>query len=129
MIADLRAKISNLIYQKNLPQAANAYLDLIQVDEDHILPRQQQLDIANQFMSAGNWKEAAKTYELFLSRYQNCQYSEQVELMLGIIYARYIHKPSKAVKYLKAAKEKLSDPGQINMCDEELEKLEKSGHH
>ena len=128
MVNDLRAKISNLIYQKNLPEAANAYLDLTQIDIDHILPRQQQLDIANQLMSTGDWKQASKAYELFLIHYQNCQYSEQVELMLGVIYARYLHKPAKAVKYLKAARQKITDPGQKNMCDDELDKLAKNGH-
>jgi membrane associated rhomboid family serine protease len=128
MIDSLRAKISNLIYQKNLPEAANAYLDLTQIDIDHILPRQQQLDIANQLMSMSDWKQASKAYELFLTHYQNCQYSEQVELMLGVICARYLHKPAKAVKHLKAAKHKIHDPGQINMCDEELDKLAKNGH-
>ncbi|MCF7956147.1 MAG: rhomboid family intramembrane serine protease [Phycisphaerae bacterium] len=128
MINSLRAKISNLIYQKNLPEAANAYLDLTQIDIDHILPRQQQLDIANQLMSTGDWKQASKAYELFLTHYQNCQYSEQVELMLGVIYARYLQKPEKAVKYLKAARQKIIDPGQKSMCDDELDKLAKNGH-
>jgi len=128
MVNDLRAKISNLIYQKNLPEAANAYLDLTQIDIDHILPRQQQLDIANQLMSTGDWKQASKAYELFLTHYQNCQYSEQVELMLGVIYARYLHKPAKAVKCLKAARQKITDLGQKNMCDDELDKLAKNGH-
>lgn len=128
MIDSLRAKISNLIYQKNLPEAANAYLDLTQIDINHILPRQQQLDIANQLMSAGSWKQAANAYELFLTHYRNTQYSEQVELMLGVIYARYLHKPEKAVKYLKDARPKITDPGQVKMCDEELDKLAKNGH-
>lgn len=127
-INDLRAKISNLIYQKNLAEAANTYLDLTQIDINHILPRQQQLDIANQLMSMSDWKQASKAYELFLIHYQNCQYSEQVELMLGVIYARYLHKPAKAVEYLKAARLKITDQGQKNMCDEELTKLASKGH-
>ncbi|MBW8015147.1 MAG: rhomboid family intramembrane serine protease [Planctomycetes bacterium] len=128
MINDFRAKISSLIYQKNISEAANTYLDLTQIDIDHVLPRQQQLDIANQLMSMSEWEQASRAYELFLTRYQNCQYSEQVELMLGVIYARYLHKPEKAVKYLKAARKKITDRGQINMCDEELNKLAMKGH-
>jgi len=127
-INGFRAKISSLIYQKNLPEAANTYLHLTQIDTDHVLPRQQQLDIANQLMSMSQWDQASKAYELFLTRYQNCQYSEQVELMLGVIYARYILKPEEAVKYLKAARQKITNPGQKNMCDDELQKLAKNGH-
>ena len=112
-VADFRAKITNLIYNKNLTQAANCYVDLTQIDNDHILPRQQQLDIANQLMSMSKWHESAHAYEIFLAHYQNCQYSEQVELMLGVIYARYLHKPDLAVKNLQAARQKIADPGQI----------------
>lgn len=127
-VADFRAQITNLIYNKNLTQAANCYVDLTQIDNDHILPRQQQLDIANQLMSMSKWHESAHAYEIFLAHYQNCQYSEQVELMLGVIYARYLHKPDLAVKNLQAARQKITDPGQIKMCDEELTKLANLGH-
>ena len=48
--------------------------------------------------------------------------------MLGVIYARYLHKPAKAVKCLNAAKAKIADPGQIKMCEEELSKLANKGY-
>ena len=56
--------------------------------------------------------------------FRSYEYIEQVQLMLGLIYARYLDQPDKAVKYLRAAQEKLADPGQIKMCRDELEKLE-----
>ncbi len=43
--------------------------------------------------------------------------------MLGIIYARYLPDEAKAVEYLKLALNKLSDPAQKKMCEDELNRL------
>ena len=55
--------------------------------------------------------------------YGNYEYAEQVQLMLGILYSRYLNEPEKAVTYLKAALEHLHDPGQRKMCKDELDRL------
>lgn len=127
-IDELRVQVTRLISQHNLPDAARCYLQITQIDKHNVLSRQQQLDISNQLMAMSLWEPAAAAYELFLTHYGNCQYSEQVELMLGVIYARYLSNPEKAVKYLKSAREKIHDSGQRKMCDEELDKLAKMGH-
>ena len=93
------------------------------VDSQQILPRQQMLDIANQLMSAGQWVDCAHAYEKFMTHYGNYEYAEQVQLMLGILYSRYLNQPEKAVKYLQSALERLHDPGQLKMCKEELARL------
>jgi hypothetical protein len=46
-----------------------------------------------------------------------------VELMLGILYSRYLQKSEEAVKHLQRAAERLSDPGQVRLCQEELARL------
>jgi outer membrane protein assembly factor BamD (BamD/ComL family) len=120
----LRSKIAQLINQKNLPAAANLYLELTEMDSGALLTKRYQLDMANQLMSMGKWKESASAYEKFLSHYKSYEYAEQVQLMLGILYSRYLDSPDKAVEYLKAAKEKLTDSGQIKMCEAELDKIQ-----
>lgn len=122
--ARLRSQIAQLINQKNLSAAAKLYLELLAAGQDVVLAQQHQLDIANQLMSMGRWEESASAYEKFLTHYKSYDYAEQVQLMLGILYSRYLDSPSKAVEYLKAAKEKLTDPGQIKMCEAELDKLQ-----
>jgi len=122
--AQLRSQIAQLINQKNLPAAANLYLELAGTGSESVLAERHQLDVANQLMSMGKWKESASAYEKLLTHYKSYEYAEQVQLMLGILYSRYLDSPSKAVKYLKAAKEKLTDPGQIQMCEAELDKLQ-----
>ena len=124
-IKELRNEISVRIAQRNLASAAELYLELMRVDSEQILPRQHLLDIANQLASDSRSAEAAGAYERFLTHYSNYEYAEQVELMLGILYSRYLNRPELAVKHLQAAAEKLSDPSQLKMCRDELARLQK----
>ena len=121
---ELRNEISTRIAQRNLPAAAELYLELTRLDSEQILPRQYLLDIANQLAGDNKHAESAQAYEQFLTHYSNYKYAEQVELMLGILYSRYLDKPEPAVKHLQAAAKKLSDPGQLKMCQDELARLE-----
>jgi len=121
----LRNEIASRIQQHNLPAAVEAYLELSELDNEQILPRQQMLDIANQLASESKYAESAQAYEKFLTQYSNYEYVEQVELMAGILYSRYLNKPELAIKHLQAAAQKLSDQGQLKMCNDELAKLHK----
>jgi membrane associated rhomboid family serine protease len=120
----LRSEIGNRLLQRNLPAAAEVYLELMRHDSEQILPRQQLLDIANQLAGDNKHAESARAYEQFLAHYGNYEHAEQVELMLGIIYARYLNEAEAAAKYLQAAAKKLSDPGQLRMCRDELARLQ-----
>jgi membrane associated rhomboid family serine protease len=120
----LRNEINKRIAERNLSAAAGLYLDLINHDSEQILPRQNLLDIANQLAGDSKHPEAARAYEQFLKHYPNYEYAEQVELMLGILYCRYLNEPEPAKKHLQAACEKLTDPGQLKMCKEELARLQ-----
>jgi len=124
-IKQLRNDIGSRIAQRNLPAAAELYLQLMEFDGTQVPPRQYLLDIANQLASDNKHAESAQAYEKFLTHYGSYEYVEQVELMLGILYSRYLHKPDSAVKHLQAAAKKLSDPGQLKMCNDELDKLQK----
>jgi hypothetical protein len=44
--------------------------------------------------------------------------------MLGIIYARYLNQPGPAEKHLQIAEKKLTDPGQLKMCRDELARVQ-----
>jgi len=120
----LRGEISDRIAQRNLPAAAELYLELIELDSRQILPRQYLLDIANQLASESKHAQAAAAYEKFLAHYSNYEYIEQVELMLGILYSRYLNQPEQALKHLQAAAKKVTDPGQLQMCNDEIAKLQ-----
>jgi outer membrane protein assembly factor BamD (BamD/ComL family) len=94
------------------------------IDNKQIPPRQYLLDIANQLASDSKYSEAAQAYETFLAHYSNYEYIEQVQLMLGLIYSRYLDRVENAIQHLQAAAAKLSDAGQLRMCRDELAKLQ-----
>jgi hypothetical protein len=58
-----------------------------------------------------------------LEYYASSEYIEQIQLMLGVLYSRYLDKPDMALKFFEAANDKLIDPTQKKMCAEELQKL------
>lgn len=122
-IRELRDEISHRLAQRNLSAAAGTYLELMRLDKDQVLPRQQLLDIANQLAGENRPTESAMAYEQFLAHYGSYEYAEQVELMLGILYSRYLHQAEPAIKHLEAASQKLLDPGQLKMCQDELARL------
>ncbi|MGB8227403.1 MAG: rhomboid family intramembrane serine protease [Sedimentisphaerales bacterium] len=119
----LRQEILTRISEGNLASAAELYLELTQDDAGQPLPRQPILDIANQLMSIGNWASAAEAYERFLVYYSTTEHSDQVQLMLGIIYARYLPDKTKALEHLKKAYDKLNDPAQKKLCADEINRL------
>ena len=121
---EIRTEISRRIAERNLSAAAQMYLKLMALDDQQILPRQQLLDIANQLAGENKHTEAAKAYEQFLKHYNTYQYSEQVQLMLGLIYARYLNQSDQAIKHLQEAEKKLTDPTQLKMCQDELARLQ-----
>lgn len=123
-IIQLRNEIATRIAQRNLSAAAELYLELIELDSNQIPPRQYLLDIANQLASENKYTESARAYEQFLAHYSKYEYVEQVQLMLGILYSRYLHQTELAIKHLTAAAGKLTDPGQLKMCNDELAKLQ-----
>ena len=125
-ILDLRSRISGAMANRAAPEAARLYQELIAVDSTQVMPRKLQLDIANQLMADGQWADSAHAYEKFLSQYQGYEFAEQVHLMLGLLYARYLNRHEEALEQLKLAEPRLSDPGQKNMCQKEIKQLENS---
>ena len=122
-ILHLRSEITERIDQHNIPATAELYLQLMEIDSTQIPPHKYLLDIANALAGSAHHTEAARAYEQLLSHYAKYEYNEQIELMLGIIYSRYLNQPAQAVKHLTAAEKKLSDPAQLKMCRDEIQKL------
>ena len=74
--------------------------------------QQHQLDLANQFMAQGNHQAAAHAYELFLNTYSSSSELDQVQLLLGLIYTRYIQRHQRAKELLTMAKRSIQDENQ-----------------
>jgi membrane associated rhomboid family serine protease len=119
-IAHLREQIADALAHKNTPQAAKLYKTLLEADPKQTMSRQNQLDLANALMSDSQWDWAARAYENYLTQYSQSEYVEQVQLMLGLLYTRYVPKLDRAEELLRRAREKLTQPGQIRMCEDLL---------
>ncbi len=119
----LRQEIARAVAEHNLPEAARMYLQLIQLADDVVLPRQQQLDVANQLMSQQQYPPAADAYERFLKHYAGDHDVPDIHLMLGLLYGRYLHQVDRAREHLETARETLHDDRKKQMARDELEQL------
>ncbi len=126
-VIKIRGEISQFISSGNLASAASEYLKLVQLDEDAILPRNQQLDVANQLMSVSQHSAAADAYERFLARYKKDENAADIHLMLGIIYGRYLKQTRLAKQNLTQAIEGLDDQSKVAMAKADLQALGKAG--
>jgi len=122
-IMDLRAKITEAANNANLTAAGDYYRRLMALDPEQVLAQQLQLDIANHLMQTGEHADAASAYETFLRQYRTYPFVEQVQLMLGLLYSRYLNKPDAAREHLTKALERLHTPTQIQMARDELNRL------
>ncbi|HMB96133.1 MAG TPA: rhomboid family intramembrane serine protease [Tepidisphaeraceae bacterium] len=122
-IQDIRAQISEAIGQNNIQDAIKFYLELHAIDPQQVLARQNQLDIANQLFAEGIHGAAADAYEGFIRFYPKYEQIEQVQLMLGLLYARYLNRSDKARQNLQAALERLSSSREIDLAKDELSRL------
>ncbi len=119
----LSRQISEDISRYDLASAAEKYLEMIKIAPDEVLTRKHQLDIANQLTAENKHAEAAEAYEKYLDRYPSADQIEQVKLLLGVLYSRYLSNPEKAKELLTQAREKLRDTNQRTLCEQELSKL------
>ena len=124
--AQLRGDIQDALSRHEYAQAVGLYLQLVQIAEDAVLPRQQQLDVANQLMVQQHYPAAADAYERFLARFGPTQPGvEEIHLMLGLVYSRYLHQYDKARKYLQLALERLRDGQRRAQAQAELDGLKR----
>jgi membrane associated rhomboid family serine protease len=123
-IQDVRAQISEAMASRDLPRAASLYLQVRKIDPDQVLSRQAQLDVANQLASEQQYPQAADAYELFIRHYKNFEQIEQVELMLGLIYARYLARYDRAREFLLRAMARLHSERELTLARAELQRIE-----
>ncbi len=106
-IMQARAAISAAITDHDLPRAAGLYVDLLKEHPEQVMGQQQQLDLANQLMSEGRYDESASAYQLFLVTYKAYADRQQVQLILGLIFARYLDQRQRAKELLNEAARRL----------------------
>lgn len=121
-LRDKRAQVIRALHQHDLPAAAEHYATLLQEFPDQVMNQQQQLDLANQLMSDRQYGAAANAYELLLSKFNSYSGKAHVQLILGMIYARYLDQPQRARELLSEARKQL-DPDDRAVAEKILDEL------
>jgi len=123
-IMNFRGAILEAVARHDLPTAAHLYLQLKQLDPQQALPKPAQLDVANQLAGEQRYPEAAEAYESLLKVYPKAEQIEQIELMLGLIYSRYLDQYDKAKHFLQRAMLRLHEESALSLAREELNRIE-----
>lgn len=124
-VMDLRQRISHALTNQQTQSATECYTQLIELDPAQVMGSSQQLDLANQLMSQQHYKIAAHAYELFLTTYRTYSQREQIELILGLIYARYLDHQDRARELLSSAITRLQEGDQKDLARQVLEESHK----
>ena len=128
-IASLRLEITRLLQLHEFNDASKRFLELKTIDPAATLPPQEQLDIGNQLMADGHYAEAAGAYEDYLRLYPTSAagQQDQVTLILGLIYARYLPQAERAKELFRNLLPRLHNPREKQMAEAELQRLDQAG--
>lgn len=119
----LREDILVRLEEHDPDEAARLYARLLELAPDHVLPRQAQLDLANHLARVQQHDMAVAAYEAFLASYPAAADAAQVHLLVGLITARYLGDPRRAIDHLQLALDGLSRPDQRDLAQRELAAL------
>ena len=122
-ILQWRETISQAVRSHDLPAAVVKYQELRALDPTQVMPPSEQLDIANQLMSEGRHDAAASAYEDYLRVYSTSHQHDQIVMILGVIYARYLGKPQRAKELFEGLLPRLHDAKQVQWVRDELSQL------
>jgi len=116
----LREDVLSRMAERDFAEAAQLYRKLRALAPGVVLPRREQQEIANFFAQSSQHHLAVDAYEAFLQGYPTASDAPQIRLLIGIFCSKYLNDPRKAVDYLSAAVEGLSNPSQQQLARDEL---------
>ena len=108
----LRSQIASAHREGNLDDATRLYLDLLNQEPDACLGEAQQADIANHLASQSRDQDASRAYEALVQRFPNRNSSDEIRLMLAMLYTRRLGQPDRARAHLDAVGDRLRDASQ-----------------
>lgn len=122
-IMQMRDAIGQAMAAGDRDRAVDTYERLLSIDADQILSREAQLEIANHAMAQQRHGTAARAYELYLKRFEREANVAEIQLLLALLYARYLDQPAEARRLLTRAAEALVEGPRRKMARELLNEL------
>ncbi len=119
----LRAEIAEAVAHRRMDEASVMYLQLKALDPKQTLSRTNQLDVAGALFEAQRFESAAEAFETFLRHYPKHDRIEEVQTILGLIYARYLGQGERARKHLEEALPRLRDQTRAELVRQELQRI------
>ena len=123
-VMDKRAQVTRALGSHNLDRAGELYAELLDLDAGQVFSLQHQTDLANHFAKAGRHEMAARAYELLLDSYRTFPNREQVQLMLAVLYVRYLRRKDRAKQLLIEAQPRLVDSGEKELAGSLMQQIE-----
>lgn len=99
-LAKRRAEVSEMISADDIAAAASLYAKLCDDFDRPTMSRDAQLALANYNMQHGEHTRAATAYEIFLEKHPRDSEAPHVQLLLALLYTRYLHRPNDATRLL-----------------------------
>lgn len=115
-ISGIRSRISEAVARRDMGTAAADHEKLIVIDPSQCLSEVQQLDVAREYYRTKRCAQAAAAFERFAVSYPHSREAANVQLLLGIIYARDLRQYEVADKHLTRCLEALHDGGRRAQC-------------
>lgn len=126
-LSTARQGVIRLVRESCFEEAGTEYEALLELDPQAVLPETMQLDLANRLYATGDRLISAKVYERFLERYPRSSNAHEVQLILGLIYARVLERPEEAQALLMEAVEELDDEAHRSLANTLLKELVERG--
>jgi membrane associated rhomboid family serine protease len=121
---ELREDILDRLADQDYEEALQLYRRLRRLDPDQVLPRRQQLELANYLAQHQHQDDAVQAYEAFLKAYPGADDAAQVRLLLGLVCRRYLGDNRRAAEHLREALRGLSLESQRRLAADELQRAE-----
>ena len=104
----IRRRVHSRVRRREYEQAAIDYRALQQAASGTALRPDAQMDVANQLMTEGDHSAAAGAYDLLITAHGSDPLVPRAQLLLGLIYTRYLDRPADAQMHLKKASRSLA---------------------
>lgn len=109
--------------EKDPDRALDTYERLLADHADQTLSRDTQFDLANHAMQQARHGTAARAYELFIRAYPDDGQADEVRVLLGLLYARYLDDPASARSHLERATDRLDDEKHRQLATQLLKEI------